>query len=197
MYAEGTTRLSFVHRLRDRHDGNGWAEFHKRYGELLYSYARRLGASHDDAEDIVQEVEMYLFKAMGGFQHFARKGCFRAYLRTAVTHATGRKASKQARQGIDLNPGAAEMLADSDPCHDAVWEREERLHRVRWAMRLIAGEFEPLTLEAFRMHVLAGESVADTAKQLGINKDSVYQAKSRILRRLKVRIDSLDLEADV
>ena len=194
MGTSGTTHLSFVDRLRNRHDRSSWAEFHKRYGELLYSYARRLGAPHDKAEDVVQDVEMYLFKALHGFRHYGRKGCFRAYLRTAVVHAMGRRADKLARQEAVLDPRTFEALAHEPEGHDPAWEREEYLHRVRWAMRLIAKEFEPVTLEAFRLHVLANRPVSETAEHLGISKDSVYQAKSRILKRLSERISSLDLD---
>jgi RNA polymerase sigma-70 factor (ECF subfamily) len=99
------------------------------------------------------------------------------------------------RQEASLDPRTFEGLADETEACDPAWEREEHLHRVRWAMRLIAKEFEPLTLEAFRLHVLAGRPVAETADGLGISRDSVYQAKSRVLRRLRTRIDSLDIDA--
>jgi RNA polymerase sigma-70 factor (ECF subfamily) len=192
----GTTSLSFLSGLRDPGNARSWAEFHKRYGELMYSYARRLGASHDEAEDILQEVEMYVFKAMDGFRHQARKGCFRAYLRTAVLHAMGRRAGKKSHRETLIDPHTVEVLAQEHNPPDAVWEREQYLDRVRRAVRSIAKEFEPVTLEAFRLHVLAGRSVAETAEHLGLSKDSVYQAKSRILRRLRERISLLNSDVD-
>jgi RNA polymerase sigma-70 factor (ECF subfamily) len=128
---------------------------------------------------------------MDGFRHYARKGSFRAYLRTAVVHALGRTADRNARQEAVLDPHVLEALANAQEGDDVAWEREEYLHRVRWAMRQIAGEFEAVTLEAFRLHVLADRSVAETAEHLGLSKDSVYQAKSRILKRLRERVKTL------
>lgn len=64
-------------------------------------------------------------------------------------------------------------------------------------MRCVAGGFEPSTLKAFEMHVLAGRSVAETADKLGISKASVYQAKSRVLKRLRQRLAMADPEGDV
>jgi DNA-directed RNA polymerase specialized sigma24 family protein len=61
----------------------------------------------------------------------------------------------------------------------------------------VAPEFSQVTLEAFRRHVLLGQSVEETARQLDISKASVYQAKSRILHRVKERLELLDPEADV
>lgn len=196
MDPSGTTRLSFVQRLRNRGDKRVWAEFHERYGELLYRYARRLGASHTEAEDVVQEVEMYLFKAMEGFEYDVRKGRFRGYLRSAVVHQIGRRAAKRARQEVVVDPRAFDALAHEDASRDADWEHEERLHRIRWAMRAIAGEFEPVTLEAFRLHVLIGWPVAETADRLGLHRDSVYQAKCRVLRRLREWINTADADGD-
>jgi RNA polymerase sigma-70 factor (ECF subfamily) len=193
-----TTHLTFLLRLRDRADKLSWQEFHERYGQLLYRYARSRGASHADAEDIVQEVEMYLFKAVDGFEYDARKGRFRTYLRSAVVHAMARRASKQAQQPVGLDPRTFDYLASQKEAEaDARWEREWQLHRLRWAMCAVAEGFEPTTLKAFEMHVLAGRSVAETADKLGLSKASVYQAKSRIVKCLRERLAAMDPDADV
>jgi len=193
-----TTRMTFLMRLRDRADSLTWEQFNERYGELLYRYARKRGASHDDAEDIVQEVVMNLFKAMDGFEYDVRKGRFRGYLRTAVVHAMGRRAQKDARQAKPLDPHAFDFIqADKDSSADARWEQEWRLHRLRWALRKVASEFEPGTLQAFELHALRGVNVDEAAQQLGMSKASVYQAKSRVLRRVKEQLEALDPDEDV
>jgi RNA polymerase sigma-70 factor (ECF subfamily) len=191
-----TTHLTFLLRLRDRSDELGWQQFHERYGQLLYRYARSRGAGHADAEDIVQEVEMYLFKAAQGFEYDARKGRFRAYLRAAVVHAMGRRASKQVHQPTGLDPGKFDHLSSQDAA-DARWEREWQLHRLRWAMRSVAEGFEPTTLKAFEMHVLGGRGVTETADKLGLSKASVYQAKSRVLKVLRERLAAMDPDEDL
>lgn len=193
-----STRVSLLLRLRDRSDTLSWEEFHDRYRELLYRYARGRGASHPDAEDVAQEVEMYVFKAMSGFEYDARKGRFRSYLRSAVVHAMARRASKEARQATAIDPASFDYLsAEQDSQADARWEKEWQLHRLRWAMRRVAPEFEQKTLQAFQVHVLAGMSAEETADRLGISKATVYQAKSRILKRVKERLATLDPDGDV
>jgi len=193
-----STRLTFLLRLRDGSDKLSWYEFHERYGQLLYRYARKRGASDADAEDIAQEVELYLFKALDGFEYDARKGRFRAYLRSSVIHAMGRKADRQARQPAGLDPHTFDHMASrKDTALDDQWEREWRLHRLRWAMRGVAEDIDPVTLKAFEMHVLGDRSVAETASELGLSKDSVYQAKSRTLKSLKKRLAEKDPEGDL
>ncbi len=198
MSQDNSTHLTFLLRLRDRSDKLSWPEFHERYGQLLYRYARGRGAHHDDAEDIVQEVEMYLFKAIEGFEYDARKGRFRAYLRSAVMHAMARLADKLAKQPAVLDPQTFDYLAaEKEASADVRWEREWQLHRLRWAMNSIAGDFEPITLKAFEMHVLADRTVEETAADLGLSKASVYQARSRVLKRLRRRLAEVDPDGDV
>ncbi len=193
-----STRATLLLRLRDRKDSLSWQEFHERYGELLYRYARKRGASAVDAEDIVQEVEMALLKALDGFEYDATKGRFRSYLRVAVVRTMGRRAGKQAHQGELLDPQNFDYLAAVQEADtDERWEHEWRAHRLRWALREVAPNFEQVTLDAFRVHVLAGKSVEETAELLSIGKASVYQAKSRVLKQVKERLDALDPEADV
>jgi RNA polymerase sigma factor (sigma-70 family) len=192
------THLSLLLRLRDRADQLSWQEFHERYGELLYRYARSRGAGHADAEDAVQEVEMYLFKAMPGFEYDSRKGRFRAYLRSAIVHALSRRAQQQAREAPPLDPQNFDYLAGHEEASaDARWEREWQLHRLRWALRSIADQFEPNTLKAFELHVLADRPVEETAEATGLSRASVYQARCRVLRAVREQLAHADPDGDL
>ena len=164
----------------------------------MYRYARSRGATDTDAEDIVQEVEMSFFKALPGFEYDTRKGRFRAYLRSAVIHAMGRLGRKDAVRVAPLDPHAFDFeSARQEAQADAQWTLEWRQHRFRWALGSVAGEFEDVTLRAFELNALGGVSVEETAKQLGLNKTSVYQAKSRILKRVRTVLQSLDPDEEI
>lgn len=193
-----TTRMTFLLRLRDHADQMSWDLFHERYGELLYRYARARGATHEDAEDIVQEVELYLLKALDGFEYDARKGKFRAYLRVAVVHAMGKEAAFQARNiGTLLDPLGFDFLkAKLEADADSRWDHEWRMHRLRTALRQIAAAFKPPTLRAFELHVLAGMPVAQVAHQLEIGEATVYRAKSRVLEKLRRQLLEMDPQGD-
>jgi RNA polymerase sigma-70 factor (ECF subfamily) len=185
-------------RLKDRSNSIGWNEFQERYGELLYRYARSVGASHADAEDSVQDVVLYLFKAMDGFEYDARKGRFRGYLRSSVIRALARRNKRDAKQAAPIDPRNFDFVAaKTEAGADVEWEREWRMHRLRWALRSIAGEFEQNTMKAFELHVLGGLSADETATEIGISKASVYQAKTRVLKRVRAQLKSVDPDEDV
>lgn len=193
-----TTRVTFLMRLRDRADRLTWQEFNDRYGELLYRYARARGASHENAEDAVQEVSMSLFKAMDGFEYDASKGRFRGYLRAAIVRALGRKAKREQKQAKPLDPHDFDFLAaDKESSADARWEQEWRMHQLRWALRSISSEFQAVTLRAFELHALRDLPVEEVAQELDISTASVYQAKSRVLKRVRERLSELDPDGDL
>lgn len=191
------THASFLHRLRDSADPASWREFHEKYGHTLYRYARSLGATHVDAEDIVQDVEMQFFQAIGGFNYDAQRGRLRSYLRSAALHALQRRMSRRARQPAELNPQSLEALASADGSpQDEVWQREWELHLLRRAVQEVANEFDPPTLKAFEMHVLAARPAEEAAAVLEVSKWSIYRASNRVLARVKEKLAEFPDDAE-
>ena len=56
-------------------------------------------------------------------------------------------------------------------------------------MRVIESEYNDADVAAFRQYGVAGRSANEVAGELGVSVDSVYQAKSRILKRLSAIIE--------
>lgn len=81
----GTTRPSLLDRLRDGTDRHSWEQFFDQYWRLIYSFARKCGLSASDAEDVLQEVVLKVFRAMPTMTYDRTKGTFRAYLREEVS----------------------------------------------------------------------------------------------------------------
>lgn len=189
------TRLSFLDRLRNPDDRSVWSAFHERYGQLLYRYARARGATHVDAEDVVQEVEMQLFRSIGGFEYDTQRGRFRAYLRAAVIYSLGRRANRQARQPTAVDPLDLRIIASGHETElDEQWSREWRAQQIRWAVKCVSDDFKPTTMSAFELHVLNGHSVLETAETLNISKWRVYRARDKVLQRVREKLRELESE---
>jgi RNA polymerase sigma-70 factor (ECF subfamily) len=62
------------------------------------------------------------------------------------------------------------------------------LHR---AMEMVKAEFEPRTWNAFWRSAIENEPTAEIGAHLGITANSVRQAKSRVLRRLREELGEL------
>jgi RNA polymerase sigma-70 factor (ECF subfamily) len=178
-----TTHATLLARISEGHDPGAWREFVERYGELIRGFARRRGLQPADCDEIVQDVLTSLAQSMPGFRYDPARGKFRAYLKTVALHAIFRR-GRQNRGEVpleDLEDAVTETASDD---FDALWEAEWKQYHLRLAMRTIEREFGEKDRLAFEKYALEGRDAAATAAELGLSVDSVYQAKSRILRRL-------------
>lgn len=179
-----TTHVTLLQRLSAgrESDPGSWGDFCDRYGELIRGYARRRGLQPADCDDVVQDVLLALTKSLPGFTYDPAKGRFRAYLHAMVNHAIHRR-SFQKRGERPLEDGAASFISDGVDA-DEPWEVEWRQHHLRVAMRSIEAEFNANDLAAFESYAIEGRGVRDVSAELGLTADQIYQAKSRILRRV-------------
>jgi RNA polymerase sigma-70 factor (ECF subfamily) len=181
---ERSTHVSLLARLADGDDPAAWWEFHDRYRELLLGFARRCGLQPIDCDDVAQEVLLNLTRSMPGFRYDPTRGKFRSYLKTAVVHAVSRHSSRSLREEVLDGAEVDEHASRTDSGLEALWEEEWRRHHVRHAMCRLASEFNETDRMAFTDYALRDRAAAETARLLGVSVDRVYQAKSRILRRL-------------
>jgi len=189
--APSCTHASLLERLRAEHDGPAWDEFCQRYGQLIVGFARRQGLQAADCDDVLQDVLAALTRALPAFRYDASKGKFRGYLKTVTLHVIQRRRQKEAPSGPGGEPMPASLGADDgDPAASAAWETEWRQHHLRIAMQTIEREFAKADRDAFALYAIAGSDAAATASGLGLSVDQVYQAKSRILRRLRELIEA-------
>jgi RNA polymerase sigma-70 factor (ECF subfamily) len=61
----------------------------------------------------------------------------------------------------------------------------------RRAVELLRTEFEEHTWQAFWQVAIDGRTLAEVAERLGMSVAAVYQAKSRVLRRLRQEFQEL------
>jgi RNA polymerase sigma-70 factor (ECF subfamily) len=179
-----STRTSLLARVFEEVDPSAWLEFHERYSDVIRGFAIRQGLQPADCDDVVQEVLLALTRLVRRFKYDPDRGKFRSYLKTLVIHAISRKA-RQERDRTGLGDMAREAeSATTDPACSELWELQWRQHHVRRAMLRLKSDFSEQDRMAFALYAMQGGPAARTAEILGISVDQVYQAKSRILRRL-------------
>ncbi|MBU0637971.1 MAG: sigma-70 family RNA polymerase sigma factor [Planctomycetes bacterium] len=189
MYSTTATHASLLARLSSEPDPAAWREFHDRYGELINRFARRRGLQAADADDVVQDVLLALSQAMPGFQYDPSKGKFRAYLKT-VTLRVILKRRRQKHGEVDLGDiEQAVHAAAADTDGEEAWEAEWRQYHLRQATRVLESEFNAADRQAFQLYAVEGRDACETATELDLSVDQVYQAKSRILKRLAQQVE--------
>jgi RNA polymerase sigma-70 factor (ECF subfamily) len=183
-----TTQVSLLERLRQPNEQSAWEHFVQLYTPLLCHWARRLGFQGQDEADLVQDVFAVLVRKLPEFRYDPQKR-FRGWLWTVAANKA-RERRRQAALPVQASENALNELPAREDA-EAVSEAEYREYLVRRALELMQSEFEPTTWKAFWECVTAERPAADVAAELGISIDSVYAAKSRVLRRLRRELEGL------
>lgn len=142
-----------------------------------------------EAEDLTQDVLAVLVQRLPGFEHRARPGGFYTWLRT-VTRNRARLFWRQGRYRVS-SPGGdgfhqlLDGLADPAGSATRAWDAENDRQLLRHLLSGLKGEFEPRTLRAFRRLTFDRASGKEVAAELGLTVTAVYNAKMRILERLR------------
>ncbi len=179
-----TTHATLLARLADAADAPAWEEFQERYGELIRGFAQRRGLQSADCDDVVQDVLLSVARAMRDFTYDRRKGRFRGYLKTATLHSITRFLCQKGRVADLSQVEQTARAAGGSTGIEDTWELEWRAYHVRQAMRVIDMEFSQSDLRAFQRYAVEGQDAQAIAAALGLSVSQVYQAKSRILKRL-------------
>src|SRR5947209_14012937 len=79
------TSVSLLERLAGRPTEDDWRRLLDLYQPLLRAWMTRAGVPPADADDLVQEVLLVVFREVGRFERRG-PGAFRAWLRTILVH---------------------------------------------------------------------------------------------------------------
>jgi len=182
-----TTPASLLERLRLPHPERDWDRFVELYTPLLLAWTRRLRVAPEDAEDVVQDVFLTLFRKLPGFRYDPRQR-FRGWLWQVLKN----KCIDRKRKRLPASANVAEIDGLADPEGlEALWEAEHRQWLTRRALELMQAEFQPTTWKACWEFLVNGRPAAVVAAQLGITENAVFIAKFRVIRRLKEELAGL------
>jgi RNA polymerase sigma-70 factor (ECF subfamily) len=166
-----------------------WRRFVQLYTPLLFHWTRSLGATPEDAADLVQEVFQVLAREMPGFRY--RPGLrFRGWLWTILRN----KWIDQVRHKRAAPPGAEAKALEAVAVPDNVAElaeEEYRTYLVGQALRLMHAEFAEADWQACWQTIVENRPAGEVAAELGLTINQVYLAKSRILHRLRAELKGL------
>jgi RNA polymerase sigma-70 factor (ECF subfamily) len=189
----GDTRQSLLLRARDGDEG-AWKDFADLYRPLIVGWLRHQGVPSDEADDLVQDILVVVVQSLPSFSHSGHAGAFRSWLRTITRNRACDFWRGRARR---VQPGGSEAddvlreLEDPDSALNRQWDEEHDRYVLRCLLDLMAEEFEPATMSAFRRVALEGADSTAVAHELGLSVGAVYAAKSRVLRRLREEAEGL------
>lgn len=185
------TDLNLLDSLRDTGASNAWEVFYDRYKDALFRYARKLGLSETDSQEVVQETMIAMIRILPEFV-YDRNRKFRNLLLTIAHRKVLNILKLRYRKNLKLSELLNEQEVSSDIVHsDSVHEKEDLQ---RWRQALMESVLADLrnqsginkkSYDIFECHILHEQSAEHVAAKFGVTTNSVYQIKFRIQKRLK------------
>lgn len=189
------TRDSLLVQVRSPENREAWDQFAQIYRPVIYRLARQKGLQDADAQDLAQQVLMSVAAAIGHWEKSSESVRFRHWLRrvarNAIINALSRRPHDRAAGGTSVQELLMEQ-PNQDLESNAQIEVEYRRELYLRAARLVRGDVEPETWQAFEMTVIENRSIDDAAIELHRPVGTIYAARSRIMRRLREAVQQLD-----
>jgi RNA polymerase sigma-70 factor, ECF subfamily len=164
------------------------------YSGLVYHWCRTTGLSPQDSEDTSQQIFMSVSRNLSRFRREKTGDSFRGWLRviarTKIADQFRENASREVATGGQpfLNSLSSPVRYEIES-EDQI--RQETLILYERAMAILQNEFADNDSKAFRMVVIDSLPARMVAENLKITINSVYIAKSRILKRLRDEFSDL------
>ena len=177
------TTATVLQNLRDFDNREAWSSFADRFRQPVVSFARSMGLSQADAEDAAQETLLAFAEAYRRGQYDPAKGRLSKFL-FGIAY---RQALRARRVGAQVAPVGTTIWSQVPDEQDAsgIWDTEWERGLLDECLQQVRTEFEPVTFRAFELTVREGMDPAETAAELGVPVKSVYNAKHRILKRIR------------
>lgn len=179
----------FLERLKFM-DAEGWSHLVHIFGPIVYRWCRTSGIGEHDSADIVQEVFASVASGIANFQPQKEKGSFRSWLASITRNRVRDHFRKQLRSQPATGGTEALLLMQQleESLDSTICPENTRSPLVRRVLEEVRAEFENSTWQAFWQTAVENRSAGEVSQAVGISTASVYQAKSRVLRRLRQRL---------
>jgi RNA polymerase sigma-70 factor (ECF subfamily) len=188
------TRKSLLLRLKDGKDEDSWREFYNIYGRMIFGYSLRYGLSHSEAEDVVQDVCVKLFRQILSFDYSPEQGRFRGWLKTVTHNAVIDFIRRKQRRAGHYEEYRLEAEADrqmEDNHDDSHWSAEWEKAMFDAALKRVYERIGEDCRRTFHLYAIENIPALEVGERLGIEANAVYACKHRILRMLREEVERL------
>ena len=181
-----TTTTELLDGLYEVGNRAAWSEFDRRYRPILVGFLQRMGLNEADAADVAQETLTCFVQDYRQRKYDRQHGRLRSWLIGIarcrlgdMRRAVGRRREVRGNSAIEGMPNEADA--------ESIWDTEERRCMFEQAINELrqTTRFNERTLEAFERVALRREPVETVAAQLGLSPQEIYNAKNRVVERLR------------
>ena len=181
------TSLTLLDKVR-KQDQEAWKRLVDLYSPLLCYWCQLYKLQHADTQDVAQAVFVAVARGIGNFHRDQEGDTFRGWLRTITKTKIYDHVPPLGCKGIGGSGDFPPLLQaqSPDPLEQADVDSQAVENNILYkrAVDLIESSFEPDTRRAFWL-LVAGRTGKEVAAELNMTLFAVYNAKAKILRRLR------------
>jgi RNA polymerase sigma-70 factor (ECF subfamily) len=166
-----------------RGDRVAFGEIYRRHSGRMYNVAWRMTGSAADAEDLLQDVFLQVFRRIDSYRGEAALGTwlYRMTVNACLDHLRSHQGRQQ--QATDF----FEDIEGFEPVAGAVWKPDRALDRID--LESAVARLPPSYRAAFVLHDVEGYMHHEVAEMLGIvegtSKSLLHKARSRLRALLR------------
>ncbi len=191
-----TTRFTLLARLQEPANQAAWEEFVAVYEPAVYGFARKKGLQDADARDLCQDVLRAVALAIERWDPDPARGSFRSWMFRIARNMLINFCTQRRRHVRGSGDSAVQQALADLPGHksgdSALYEAEYRRQLFVWAAGEVRDEFAATTWRAFWLTAVEERDTRSVADELGISTGAVYIARSRVIARLRERIQHFE-----
>jgi RNA polymerase sigma-70 factor (ECF subfamily) len=163
----------------------------ERHSRNVYNVAYRLTGNCQDAEDVVQETFLKVYRQL---ERFESRSSFGTWVhRIAMNCAVDFLRSRPRREQTEEQETLEEMAAATPSSRDTHMIAADRLvasaeigQRIRAAMARLS----PLERAAFVLRHFEGQSIDDISRALGVRQNAAKHCIFRAVRKMRVALEA-------
>jgi RNA polymerase sigma-70 factor (ECF subfamily) len=190
------TTSTVLANLRDFDNRPAWDRFVSRFRQPICRFACTIGLGESEADDVAQETLAAFAESYRNGQYDRTKGRLSQWL-FGIAY---RKAQDERRRGArhprgsgSSEVGSLSQIAIADEASLwASWDREWEQSVLDQCLEQVRREVEPTTYKAFEMVMRGDQSPTDAAQSLGVTVKLIYNAKHRVLKRIRELREELE-----
>ena len=186
------TSRSMLGRLIDAEDHATWDTFYLRYRTLVFGFAIKLSLTHEEAEEVCQDIFSEVANSIEDFYKTRGRGSFRRWLFQKTEWRVKDKFRRRQKHVVGIDQFASEdtetSMADRLPAApelEELWESEWIQRRVEAAVQELSKKVPAKQFQAFELHALQEWPVNRVSRAMGMNPATVYVNTHRMRKLLK------------
>lgn len=194
-----THQSLIMHMAEGGSSSDSWALFIDKYGPKLYFWSMQWCANHHDAEELVQETTLVVFRKIGVFRIRALGG-FRAWLKEIAFHCwqkmltSKKKFERPMHDPLLAHFKHSQMIdqmarTDLEALFDSIADQEI----LDLAMFKAKSKFREKTWRIFELIDLECKTVDQVAEQQNVSRGAVHTAVYKVRKLIREEIDNLGI----